>query len=76
MVEKLLSYGIVPQSGYGMTEGCSHHYTLPDDDAERIVNTSGRACESYEVRIFSVDDPDKEVPRQGRSVRSAAVAAV
>lgn len=62
VVEKLLSYGIIPQSGYGMTEACSHHYTLPSDDPKRIITTSGRACDGYEVRIFSVDDPDQEVP--------------
>lgn len=62
VVEGLLSYGIMPQSGYGMTEACSHHYTLPGDDPQRIVNTSGRACRDYEVRIFSVDQPDVEVP--------------
>ena len=50
--ERLLAYGIVPQSGYGMTEACSHHYTLPGDDAARIIDTSGRACPGYEVRIF------------------------
>ena len=61
VVERLLAYGIVPQSGYGMTEACSHHYTLPGDDAARIINTSGRACPDYEVRIFSVDNPDVEV---------------
>ncbi|KJS11032.1 MAG: hypothetical protein VR78_13285 [Hoeflea sp. BRH_c9] len=62
VVEGLLSYGIIPQSGYGMTEACSHHYTLPDDDPARIVNTSGRACTGYEIRIFSIDDPEKELP--------------
>lgn len=62
VVEALLSYGIVPQSGYGMTEACSHHYTLPGDDPQRIIQTSGRACPGYEVRIFAVDDPDKELP--------------
>lgn len=62
IVEKLLSYGIIPQSGFGMTEACSHHYTLPTDDPARIVGTSGRACDSYEVRIFAVDDPDRELP--------------
>lgn len=62
VVERLMAYGIVPQSGYGMTEACSHHYTLPSDGAARIVNTSGRACPDYEVRIFSVDNPDQEVP--------------
>lgn len=55
----LLDYGLVPQSGYGMTESNSHHYTLPDDPPERIVATSGRACRGFEVRIFDVDDPDR-----------------
>jgi len=62
VVEGLLSYNIVPQSGYGMTEACSHHYTLPGDSAERIVGTSGRACDSYELRILSGDDPEVELP--------------
>ena len=33
----LMEHGIVPQSGYGMTETCSHQYTRPDDppDAHR-----------------------------------------
>jgi len=62
VVERLLAHGITPQSGYGMTEGCSHHYTLPTDSAERIVSTSGRACPGYEVRIFALDDPERELP--------------
>lgn len=59
VVEKLIAYGIFPQSGYGMTEACSHHYTLPGDDPNLIVSTSGKACPGYEVRIFSIDDPDE-----------------
>jgi hypothetical protein len=31
VVEALMEHGIVPQSGYGMTETCSHQYTRPDD---------------------------------------------
>jgi acyl-CoA synthetase (AMP-forming)/AMP-acid ligase II len=31
VVRDLMSRGVVPQSGYGMTETCSHQYTLPDD---------------------------------------------
>ncbi len=58
----LMEYGLVPQSGYGMTESNSHHYTLPDDPAERIELTSGRACRGFEVRIFDVADPDREAP--------------
>jgi acyl-CoA synthetase (AMP-forming)/AMP-acid ligase II len=61
VASELLSYGIVPQSGYGMTEACSHHYTLPDDAPELIIETSGRACPGYEVRIFSKDNPELEV---------------
>ena len=62
LVAKLLSYGVKPQSGYGMTEGCSHHYTLPSDEPKRIIETSGRACAGYEVRIFSTDNPEQELP--------------
>ncbi|MGR3825638.1 MAG: class I adenylate-forming enzyme family protein [Salipiger marinus] len=59
VVERLSAHGIKAQSGYGMTEACSHHYTLPDDPAERITGTSGRACPGYEIRIFDPADPDR-----------------
>ena len=61
VVAELMQYGIVPQTGYGMTETCSHQYTLPDDPPERIVETCGRACAGYDVRIWRQDDPDTEV---------------
>jgi acyl-CoA synthetase len=61
VVAALLRRGVVPQSGYGMTETCSHQYTLPNDPPERIVETSGRACPGYEIRIWRQDDPDVEV---------------
>jgi len=51
---------VVPQSGYGMTETCSHQYTLPDDPPDRIAETCGRACDGFEVRIWRQDDPDVE----------------
>jgi acyl-CoA synthetase (AMP-forming)/AMP-acid ligase II len=57
IVSELMSRGVVPQSGYGMTETCSHQYTMPDDPPERIVETCGRACEGFEVRIWRQDDP-------------------
>ncbi len=57
----LLVHGVVPQSGFGMTEAGSHHYTLPDDDAETICNTSGRACDGYEIKIFDQDNVDLEL---------------
>jgi acyl-CoA synthetase len=55
-----LQHGVVPQSGYGMTETCSHQYTMPDDPPERIVATCGRACEGFEVRIWRQNNPDIE----------------
>ena len=58
VVAGLIAQGIIPQSGYGMTETCSHQYTLPNDDPKLIVETSGRACPGYELRIFKTDDPD------------------
>ena len=60
VVSELMSRGVVPQSGYGMTETCSHQYTWPDDPPERIVETSGRACAGFEVRIWRQDNPDAE----------------
>ncbi len=61
VAEGLLAHGVVPQSGFGMTEAGSHHYTLPGDSAQRICETSGRACATYDVRIFAKDDPNLEV---------------
>lgn len=58
VVEGLLEYGVTPQSGYGMTEAGSHHYTLPDTPADKIAGSSGLACDGYEVAIFSREDPD------------------
>lgn len=62
VVAALLACGVKPQSGYGMTEGCSHHYTLPNDSPQRIIGTSGRACPGYEAKIFAPDNPDQELP--------------
>lgn len=62
VVRRLIEHGVMPQSGYGMTEACSHHYTLPDDEPERIIETSGRACPGYEVQIFAADDRDRKLP--------------
>jgi acyl-CoA synthetase (AMP-forming)/AMP-acid ligase II len=62
LVADLLAHGIVPQSGYGMTETCSHQYTLPHDDPKLIVESCGKACPGYEVRIFDRDDPNRELP--------------
>ena len=42
VVAGLIAQGIKPQSGYGMTENCSHQYTLPDDEPRLIIETSGK----------------------------------
>jgi acyl-CoA synthetase (AMP-forming)/AMP-acid ligase II len=60
LVTALIEHGITPQSGYGMTETCSHQYTRPDDPPEVIANTCGRTCDGYELRIWRQDDPDIE----------------
>jgi acyl-CoA synthetase (AMP-forming)/AMP-acid ligase II len=60
VVAQLLENGVVPQSGYGMTETCSHQYTLPGDDPKLIIESCGRACPGYELRIWRSDDPDAE----------------
>jgi acyl-CoA synthetase (AMP-forming)/AMP-acid ligase II len=62
VVAQLIAHGVMPQSGYGMTETCSHQYTLPGDDARLIVETSGKACPGYELKIWRSDDPDSEAP--------------
>jgi acyl-CoA synthetase (AMP-forming)/AMP-acid ligase II len=61
LVADLMDHGVMPQSGYGMTETCSHQYTRPDDPPELIIETSGRACDGYELRIWRQNDPDIEV---------------
>ena len=60
VVAGLIAQGIKPQSGYGMTENCSHQYTLPDDEPRKIIETSGKTCPGYELRIFKTDDADTE----------------
>jgi acyl-CoA synthetase len=55
-----LDIGVVPQNVYGMTENGSHQYTLPDDDPRTIVETCGRACRAYEIRIWDKENPDIE----------------
>lgn len=62
VVADLLKHGVVPQSGYGMTETCSHQYTLPDDDPKVIVESSGRSCPGYEIRIFDREDSNRTLP--------------
>lgn len=57
-----MTLGATPQNIYGMTENGSHQYTLPTDDLETIVSTCGRSCEAYEIKLFSTEDRNVEVP--------------
>jgi acyl-CoA synthetase len=60
VARQLMNLGAMPQNIYGMTENGSHQYTLPTDDLETIVSTCGRACEAYEIRLFSTENRDVE----------------
>jgi acyl-CoA synthetase len=60
VIRALMGHGVTPQSGYGMTETCGHQYTMPEDEPRLIIETSGKACAGYELRIFKANDPDTE----------------
>jgi acyl-CoA synthetase (AMP-forming)/AMP-acid ligase II len=62
VVAELLRYKVLPQCGYGMTETCAHQYTLPDEDEKLIIETSGKACPGYDLRIWDANDRDLELP--------------
>ncbi len=59
---ELLEKGVLPQSGYGMTETNAHQYTHPGDDLTLIMDSCGRACAGYEISILDPDDPDRALP--------------
>jgi acyl-CoA synthetase len=60
VVAGLIAQGIKPQTGYGMTESCGHQYTMPEDEARLIIETSGKCCAGYELRVFKENDPNTE----------------
>jgi len=62
VIADLLPFGIVPQSGYGMTETNGHQYTLPGDDPTLIMESCGKACPGYEICIFDENEPTKPLP--------------
>lgn len=61
LARQLQALGATPQNIYGMTENGSHHYTRPADDLETITGTCGRACRSYEIKLWSQENHDVEV---------------
>lgn len=66
VARQLMALGAKPQNVYGMTENGSHNYTLPDDDLETITGTCGRACRSYEIKLWSEENRDVEVTVPGQ----------
>ncbi|WJR79147.1 class I adenylate-forming enzyme family protein [Bradyrhizobium sp. NP1] len=60
-VRALLALGITPQSCYGMTENCSFQYTRPDDPPEIIINSCGRSCDGFELKVWDPENPDREL---------------
>lgn len=63
VAQRMLAHGVVPQSGYGMTEAGNFHYTRRDDDPGIITGSSGRPFPGHEVRIVDREDVSREVPR-------------
>lgn len=62
VAETFVRLGIKPQNVYGMTENGSHQTTSPDDSVTTTISTCGRPCKGYEVKLFSPEEPDQEVP--------------
>lgn len=63
VAQRMLACGVVPQSGYGMTEAGNFHYTRRDDDPGIITGSSGRPFSGHEVRIVDREDVSRELPR-------------
>jgi acyl-CoA synthetase len=61
IVRTLLALGITPQNCYGMTENCSFQYTRPGDPPDIIINTCGRSCDGFELKLWDTEDSSREV---------------
>ena len=72
VVAGLIAQGIKPQSGYGMTENCGHQYTMPDDDARLIIETSGKMLRGLRAsRLQGRRSRHRGRARRGRPARRA-----
>jgi acyl-CoA synthetase len=60
-VRALMALDITVQNCFGMTENCSFQYTKPGDPAETIINTCGRSCDGFELKLWKQDNCDEEV---------------
>lgn len=63
VAQRMLAVGVVPQTGYGMTEGGNLHYTRRDDDPELIAGSSGRPFPGHAVKVVDRADLSREMPR-------------
>ncbi|MFL6798118.1 MAG: class I adenylate-forming enzyme family protein [Xanthobacteraceae bacterium] len=61
VVAGLMELGVSPQNCFGMTENCSFQYTRPGDPTEVVMNTCGRPCDGFEIKLWRQDSPDEEV---------------
>jgi acyl-CoA synthetase len=62
LAAEFIAQGIIPQNVYGMTENSSHQYTHPTDATDTIIGTCGRGGLAYQIRLFDIANPDREVP--------------
>jgi len=62
---------IMPQNVYGMSEKARTSITRPDDPAETIVATCGRACRAYEIRLWDRRTPISKWEGRDRRDRRA-----
>ncbi|MFT4115388.1 class I adenylate-forming enzyme family protein [Bradyrhizobium sp.] len=60
-VRALLALGITPQNCFGMTENCSFQYTRPGDSSEIIIDTCGRPCDGFELKLWDPENADREI---------------
>ena len=75
LIAELLKFGIIPQSGYGMTETCSHQYTVPGDDPKLVAESSGNPAPATKSGSSTAKIKTAKCYR-ARSARSAAVGRV
>jgi acyl-CoA synthetase len=61
VVRALLALGIAPQNCYGMTENCSFQYTRPGDSPDIIINTCGRSCDGFKLKLWDPENSDRDV---------------
>jgi len=60
-VAGLMALGVRPQNSFGMTENCSFQYTRPDDPVDVVVDSCGRSCAGFELKLWRQDNRDEEV---------------